>query len=394
MFPEGALGLVDGDDGGGDHGDEDGFVLETSFVLCDPFHFVEDPADVVLRGVVVEEVFHALWGEEVREEGGGGQYGDDEGEVVDGVGAVVVFLDPAIGVVDVGGGGGEGGAEVDGKGGLVEDGPEGFDGDGVCGPGGVAIGGDGVVEGDPGRVDDDPGGWGRRVLDLQGPRVVPEADVTPRVEDGGGVGRAGRAIPGPAFLCGKEANVEEGDGLFEGVEQERLLIVFGEVAGEGEDGLVGDLEDREEGAGPDDWGAWGLGVGRARHVDEASCELDGGLGEVVPIREAERDVGVVRTDCLEEDLVGVVVAVFVFVAVREGAFHLRPGPEESAPEGAPRRGHVCQFLGGGGRHALRDVPFDSVCDQLFGVLDEGVEGDLRDEHGAVLLKGGEARVTF
>jgi hypothetical protein len=394
VYPQGALWLVKGDDGRGDHGDEDGFVLQTFFRLRHPFQFVEDPADVFPRGIVVEQVVHVLGGEEVGKEGGSRQYGDDEGEVVDGVGPVVVLPDPAVSFVDVGGVGGEGGGKVDGKGGLVEDGPEGLDGDGAGRPAGVAIRGDGVVQGDPGRMDDDAGvGW-RRVLHLQGPCLVLEADVTPRVEDGCGVRRAGRAIPGGALLCGKEADVEQGEGLFEDEEQERLLIVLGEVFREGEDGLVGHFEDWEERARPDDGGVGRLGVRRERHVYEATSELDGRLCEMGPICESEGDVAVVRTDRLEEDPVRVVFVVAVFVSVREGAICFHPRPEERCPEGTPRRGQVCLFPGCGGGHALRDVLFDAVRDQLFRVLDECVKGDLRDEHGPVLEKGGETRVTF
>lgn len=104
MPSKGALRFVKCDDEGGKHGDKDGLLCHAPLTrLGDPIHVVIHGANVFDCMSFVETEFIFRGNEEVGEDRGGDDDGDEESVVMDGLCAIVVISYPGISVLHVGG---------------------------------------------------------------------------------------------------------------------------------------------------------------------------------------------------------------------------------------------------------------------------------------------------
>jgi hypothetical protein len=245
VFPEGAVFLIKCHDEGGYHGDENAFLRHSLFAPYLPRHVMINGDDFLLGIGLIETIPGEGRHEKLRKEIGG-DYGDQEGEVVDLVLACVRLEDPVVSFVDILMSGRRRAFEVSGKDGSVEVHSNSAKVLRTGEPRSLAIGSDGVVIGDGLRFDG-RGESGLKIVRKDG--VVgggPETEISPTVKDGDSM----RGTPPSGVLLGSREEVDLKDvqgGPYRGVKKS-LLSVWTLLANDLTNGSASDFENGKESA--------------------------------------------------------------------------------------------------------------------------------------------------
>ena len=291
VLPQGALLFVKGDYVGCDHPYKHLLLLHTLLRPDAPLHVFINGADLLLGARLLEFWPGIVWGEETWKKASCDDDGDQKGEVMDLLGAIIFLHDKVVRAIDI--------LFVDlirngkvfGKGGLVEFVLQGLEIEVGRPPRGPAVGSDRVVVGD--GLGLDGGGTDGYDVRIEG-RVIlrgPEAEVTPIIKQGHLVRSAPRS--GVVLVGREKMYLENDEGGPDGLVEKDLLLDESLHVNDLEDGCVSDFENREEGAILQNRGDGGDGAGRVRHVDQELSEIMMGLGVVVPSTKSASEGGVI-----------------------------------------------------------------------------------------------------